>query len=87
METPLAIVRASSRMLPRLEAEESLLATQRTAVGTGSLSKDDRQAVVRRWARQVDIPATQAVRTKDPGALAAMGIGLRQARRKGKHRG
>lgn len=72
--TPIAVIRSSAAMMPRLEAEESLLAAQRASVGSGTLKADDAKAIVRRW--------TEAARpdrrpqAADPGALAAIGIGV-----------
>ena len=49
--TPRAIVRACLLMLPRLQAEESLLTSQRIAVGTGSMKSADSRQITSGWIR------------------------------------
>lgn len=69
-------MRAYAAMLPRLRAEESLIESQRMAVGTGT-SKDPR-AIVTGWVEQAGVPRTKPVKatTQD---LRAIGIGMRGA--------
>lgn len=76
MERPIAIVRACLAMLPRLEAEESLLASTRARVGSGMLAAEDAQKVTRAWARVASAGAPGNVRgaRPSPDQLAAMGI-------------
>jgi hypothetical protein len=80
MKTPLAIVRASAHMMPRLEAAESLLAANRTALGTRSLAPDDARALAARWERQTapapSVPTETAAR-QQPRPLPALGLGLK----------
>lgn len=66
-------------MMARLEAEESLLATERIAIGAGSLSSREASARVRRWSHTAHPPgektAAPATTSRlNPGVLAAMGI-------------
>jgi hypothetical protein len=79
MDTPLAIVRACLTMLPRLEAEESLLASTRTGVGSGALTSGDATAITARWLRTSHGGSSRApvVRRPDPAALGEIGIGVR----------
>lgn len=81
MAYPLWLVRAYLAMLPRLTAEESLQAAERTAMGSGALKKSAYQSVHRRWVRAAAHGMTRPVRPRgavDPAALAAMGIGVRR---------
>lgn len=71
---PFRIVRACAAMMPRLQAEESLTAVERTAVGTGSLKKEDAQAITRAWARDVAPSSRERVQRITPEALEAIGI-------------
>jgi hypothetical protein len=57
--TPLAVVRACLDMLPRLEAEESILAVNRTAVGSGTARRDRAQQVTRSWERAASTGRTR----------------------------
>lgn len=78
MTTPIAVIRACAAMMPQLQAEESLLAFQRTAVGSGSLAKDDAQAILRGWERQAFPERPHAVvRNPSRDELRAMGVGVR----------
>jgi hypothetical protein len=76
MRMPMALVRASLTMMPRLQAEEALLAVQVTALGTGSLKPGDARAVRDRLARAAGRRARAHRAT--PEGLAAMGIGFRE---------
>lgn len=72
----MVVVRACGRMLPRLEAEESLLAADRLSVNR--LKPADRRAHLDAWKR-VAYPAS-APRPRAPRAtpdqLSTMGIGV-----------
>lgn len=63
-------------MLPILQAEESLNRITETAVGTGSLKKDEREKVMRELQRRAD--ERKQKRTVDTNVkmaqLASMGI-------------
>lgn len=62
--------------IPRLSAEESLLAATRVAVGTGSLEKGTGPDIVRQWqaiARPQDVPASVHTERRK-AAIAAAGI-------------
>jgi hypothetical protein len=63
-------------MLPRLMAEESLMATERIAVGTGSLDKHVTRRLLRAWGQQVNGHAG-APPPASPHVLGSMGIGYR----------
>jgi hypothetical protein len=84
-ETPRAVVRAHLLMLPRLDAEESLSAAQRVAVGTGSLKGNAGPALIRDWLRVAhrDRPSTRGM---SPASLKArgkaVGIGFRKVPRR-----
>jgi hypothetical protein len=62
--TPIAVFRACLAWLPRLEAEESLLACSRVALGSGTLAKDDRQTLHRAWMKQASPPPDRARRRR-----------------------
>jgi hypothetical protein len=78
---PLAVVRAYLPLLPRLQAEESLLASQRTAVGSGSLKREQARAVTGGWSRLVDAGVTPA-RPASRHELGGSGIGYREVPRR-----
>jgi hypothetical protein len=73
-------VRSSLAMLPRLEAEESLLAVDRLAVGGGHLERDAMRRTLDRWLMAADpsarSPRRRRVMLASPDALADMGIGV-----------
>jgi hypothetical protein len=64
-------------MLPRLEAEESNLAADRTAIGTGAGDARSRRAVTQRWARQAagELEAGAVDHVADAAAAAARAWG------------
>ena len=83
MTIPTAIVRSSIAMLPRLQAEESILAVNRTALGSGSLAKDDARALSRTWSKAANGGQEQpAIRisTDDPAKLKDLGIGVKRGK-------
>lgn len=75
-EVSVSDVRLCLRAIPRLEARESLLASARIAVGTGSLKKGAAKDIQRRWERDANggraMPRER--RPPDPRALGALGI-------------
>lgn len=75
-ELPLGIVRACSRMLPKLEAEE---AESALAVRSGRLTDEGFASYMRRWAksREGDAGGRPGQRLS-PAQLAAHGIGFRR---------
>jgi len=81
---PTPILNAYAEQLPRLSAEESLMAATRTAVGTGSLKKGEGRRITAGWTRGTDQPRL-AMRPKGPAEyeahLAAMGIGVKRERK------
>ena len=50
---PTCLVLAMQKMIPRLEAEESVLAANRIAVGGGKLKKETAEAIVREWSEHL----------------------------------
>lgn len=76
MTAPLALLRASMHMLPRLEAEESILAANRVAMGSGAMKPEDAQRVARGWERQAGASLIQPAGSP-PRALPHMGLGAR----------
>lgn len=62
-------------MLPRLSSEEAIHQANVTAVGTGSLEKEDRRAVVAGWSKHAH--AHQPRRLANQAQLRARGIGVR----------
>jgi hypothetical protein len=75
METPDAIFRSALQMMPRLEAEESILAVHRGAVASGTLESSARQALIGKWERRAAAPAAAPV--AGPRALPDIGLGMR----------
>ncbi|HMJ87979.1 MAG TPA: hypothetical protein VK504_32605 [Vicinamibacterales bacterium] len=74
----MVVLRACGRMLPRLEAEESILAADRLGVGTRTVSRQAVKEALDRWQRTAH-PAHTRARARRPRAtpdsLAALGIG------------
>ena len=82
MPTPL--LNAYSAQLPRLRAEESLLAAERTAVGTGSLKKGEGRRILAGWQRQTDQrPPVVRPRTREQyrAHMAGLGVGVKTVKR------
>lgn len=71
---PFAVVRAHIAMLPRLQAREALRAVMITALGTGSLSKDDATATLRGWERIAHPSAVRRPVRPSPADLQRIGI-------------
>jgi hypothetical protein len=82
MPTPL--LNAYAEQLPRLSAEESLLAANRIAVGTGSLRKGEGRRIAAGWQRAMG-QRVPSVRPKGPGEYAAhmagLGIGIKRVKK------
>lgn len=80
---PTPILSAYSRMLPVLTAEESLLATTRVAVGSGTLKKGTASSIQRAWQRTARPTAAMTIRPSSAAAygaqMARMGLGVRGA--------
>lgn len=82
MPTPL--LNAYAAGLPRLAAEESLMAAQRIAVGTGSLKKGEGRRIAEGWQRMADHhrplvkPADEAMYRAQ---MAGLGIGVRKVKK------
>lgn len=81
---PIPLLQAHLTMLPRLEAEESIVAAERMAVGSGSMKPAPRRDVVAGWRRAAKVDAAR--RATDPeghrALAAAAGIGVRVVSRK-----
>lgn len=73
---PLPILEAHLDQIVSLTAEESLLASERTAVGTGSITKESRDDALRGWRHDMGVRAAKAT----PFDLAAAGIGVRRVK-------
>ena len=76
-EIPSGVVLALLTMLPRLDAEESITAANRVALGTGSMSDDDARSVSRLWSAATAPPEPLIVKPT-PEALSALGIPVRR---------
>jgi hypothetical protein len=62
-------------MLPRLAAEESLVAVERAAVASGAVSKEHGRQALRGWREQAGVARRATKRT--PQQLHQAGIGVR----------
>jgi hypothetical protein len=72
-QVPTGVIRAFTRMQARLEAEESLVVSERMAIGAGNRKRDYHRTVVQRWMRAADVPK-RARKGVPLAELAAMGI-------------
>ena len=82
MRMPTCLVLALLTMQPCLEAEESILNTNRIAMGTGSLKDEDAGRLARQWSRAAH---PHAAPTKaDPGSLRALGFAVKKIPRQKK---
>lgn len=72
----MVIVKAFGRMLPRIEAEESLLEAERVGVGSRAVPRDTIRSATGRW-RRTAYPAHTRARAPraTPDTLPALGIG------------
>lgn len=81
---PTLLLNAYAANLPRLAAEESLIAAQRVAVGTGSLKKGEGRRIAEDWQR-LTAHRRPVVRPKDEAMyraqIAGMGIGVRKVKK------
>jgi hypothetical protein len=81
LNTPLPVVAAYARMLPRLEAEGSMRRATEIGAGTGSLSRGDARQLWSDWSRgaRIDRP-TRAPRVGSAAEFertaAALGVEL-----------
>jgi hypothetical protein len=84
-ETPIAVIVACQKMLPRLEAQDTLRAFNREIVSSGQLKRDDARKAIRKW-EQAAAPApsssssssrTPAGPPSRPRALPGMRVGVR----------
>lgn len=84
LDMPMGMLEAYSRMLPRIEAQESLRAIDNTAAGMGTMKKEDQRAYRRALARiaQPSMGEERESRGKKIGKqelaarYAAIGIGV-----------
>jgi hypothetical protein len=60
-------------MLPRLQAEESLLASTRASVGSGFMASDDARRIMSTWERTAN-PERPRAQKATPEDMARMGI-------------
>jgi hypothetical protein len=81
---PTPILNAYAAQLPRLSAEESLLAATRVAVGSGSLKKGEGQRIQHQWSKAAEQGAP-VVRSTGPAQYAAhmagLGIGVKKVKK------
>lgn len=63
-------------MLPRLEAEQSILEAERLAIGFGRLAPKDARDVLSRWQRATGAARIVKAAKATPQVLAGFGIGL-----------
>jgi len=75
-EAPQVVFRTALTNMTKLEAEESLLTANRTAVGTGSLESKDARRVADEWTRAANGGRKPLITKATPGMLAEMGIGV-----------
>lgn len=76
----MAVVRASLAMLPRLQAEEALLAVTTTTLAVGRLEKDAATKLLDHLHRVAGIEtAAPVVKRPSDRALRGAGIGVRRA--------
>jgi hypothetical protein len=68
-------------MMPRLRAEESLLTTERLALGTGGLKKEAARDLRRRWTNEARL-TRKTTRPATREMLANAGIALRTRNKK-----
>jgi hypothetical protein len=75
-ETPMGVIRAHVEMMPRLTAEEALLVTQATALGSRSikLRASTARTILLRWDRAARSRRRGASARATPGHLQAIGI-------------
>lgn len=76
-EMPTCVVNAAVRDIARLDAEESIHAANRIAVGGGKLKKEDARPIVDGWTRRA---RGGAAAKPDPGALAVAGFKVRRVK-------
>lgn len=74
----MGVVRACVAMLPRLTAEESLLAVTRTAIGTGSIEKEATKRIMAAWVTDAEgTPETPTRPTSARTVAAVRAVGLK----------
>jgi hypothetical protein len=77
MTVPFGLVRAYHTMLPRLRAEEALLAATEVGMGTGSIEKSDANHIRSTWDRVANPRSVRQKATKvAPDAIAGLGFGI-----------
>lgn len=67
----MGIIRACTAMLPRLRAEESILATERVGVGMGALGNAGAD-IMKTWQREIASEKDVAVPARPPRTVASM---------------
>jgi hypothetical protein len=72
---PLGLLRALHDAIPALTAEESLVASERVALGSGSLDKHDARQLRRAWRETAFGRVRVTPQKAAPADLAALGIG------------
>jgi hypothetical protein len=72
---PLGLLRALHDSIPALTAEESLVASERVALGSGSLDRHDAKQLRRDWRETAFGRVRVKAQKVAPADLAALGIG------------
>ncbi len=75
-DTPQVVFHAAIEKMPQLEAEESMLTANRTAIGTGSVEADAARRMTAAWERAANGGRRPLVAKATPEMLRSMGIGL-----------
>lgn len=74
-DIPLYLLRPMIDAIPRLIAEESLIAVERAQVGSGQMKREDASKVLRAWQRITD-PAPRERRAVSQDEIRQMFSGL-----------
>lgn len=75
----MAIVLELDYWMPRIQAEESLLAVKRAWIGGGLLEKDEADKTLTRWSRAAGL-TKKAARKATAAGLQSIGIGHRRVK-------
>jgi hypothetical protein len=88
-KTPIAVIRACQRMMPRLEARDALRQVYRGAVAAGRVEKPTSDRLMDEWERAANptpaarTPAKPVRRQVNPSGMRRLGIGVRTVKRRG----
>lgn len=76
MSVPMGLLIACVRQLPRLQAEETLLGAQATALGSGAMKPADARTAHERLYRIATNGHAQRRQQASPSVLASMGVAV-----------